>query len=252
MKRIALLACASVTVGACSTGVGRGTSETVHMTRVGMKEAVTAPLRDFNLMRKTVPEVLASAAEDPYRLPASTECPALVDEIRRLDLALGPDADIPRGAGKPTMSRRASHAASDAALDAVRDVTTGWIPFRSTVRRLTGASYNQDQMEDATQAGVVRRAYLKGLGLQQGCAYPAAPMPAPTKEVIAKEKPAAVVASATPTQVATPEQLPPAVMPTAGPLATPPPLPVLPTPAFSAPVQRIPPYDPPVLPGRRR
>lgn len=244
MKRIALLACATMTLGACASGVGRGASDTMRMTRVGMKEAVTAPLKDFNLMRQTVPTVLASAAEDPYKLPKRTDCPALVHEIERLDLALGPDADMPRGADRPTLHRRASHAASDAALDAVRDLTTGWIPFRSTVRRLTGASHNQDQMEDATQAGIVRRAYLKGLGLQQGCAYPAAPMPAPTKE-IAKKTSSAVVASVTPAQVATPEQLPAPVMPTAEPSA-PPPASWVPT---SEPVQKIPAYDPPRLPG---
>ncbi|MBW3558995.1 MAG: hypothetical protein KY449_04380 [Proteobacteria bacterium] len=244
MKRIALLSFAALSLGACSTAIGKGTSDTYKMTRLGMREAVTAPLSDFNLLRKKVPAVLEAAAEDPYKLPGDAECPALEDEIRRLDLALGPDADMPRGADRPTIGRRASHAASDAALDAVRDLTTGWIPFRSTVRRLTGASHNQDQAEDATQAGVIRRAYLKGLGLQKGCAYPASPLPAPTKEVlIAQEKPSTVVAEAEPAQVATPEQLPAPLMPTAEP--APPPLVLQP----GAPVQQIPPYDPPRRPG---
>ena len=243
MKRIALFSCAALTLGACSTAVGKGTGDTYRMTRVGMREAVTAPLSDFNLMRKKVPPVLAAAAEDPYKLPGDAECPALEDEIRRLDLALGPDADMPRGADKPTMRRRASHAASDAALDAVRDLTTGWIPFRGTVRRLTGASYNQDQAEDATQAGVIRRAYLKGLGLQKGCAYPASPMPAPTKEIVEK-KPSTVIASAEPTRVVAPEELPPPIMPTAEPAPV---APLVLEPART--VQRIPPYDPPRAPG---
>jgi hypothetical protein len=250
MKRFALLSCAAAALGACSTPVGKGATGTYQMTRVGMKDAVVAPLRDFNLMREKVPVVLTEAAADPYKLPGDATCPALEDEIRRLDLALGPDADMPRGADKPTMSRRASHAASDAALDAVRDLTTGWIPFRSTVRRLTGASHNQDQKEDATQAGVIRRAYLKGLGLHKGCAYPAAPMPAPTKEVLVAKKapapeaetPESQVASA---QVGTPEQLPPPVMPTAQPAPVPP---LLLQPVKE--VQQIPPYDPPKLPGR--
>lgn len=247
MKRIALLSFAALSLGACQTAVGKGTTDTYKMTRLGMREAVTAPLADFNLMRKKVPAVLEAAANDPYKLPGDAECPALEDEIRRLDLALGPDADMPSGADRPTMRRRASHAASDAALDAVRDLTTGWIPFRSTVRRLTGASHNEDQMEDATQAGVIRRAYLKGLGLQKGCAYPAAPMPAPTKEVIAAaKKPATVVASAEPPAVSPPEQMLPPERPVEeAPL--PPPAPLLINP--SAPVQEIPPYDPPRRPG---
>jgi hypothetical protein len=199
-----------------------------------------------------VPAVLLAASEDPYKLPGDAECPALEDEIRRLDLALGPDADMPRGADKPTMRRRASHAASDAALDAVRDLTTGWIPFRGTVRRLTGASYHEDKADDANQAGVIRRAYLKGLGLQKGCAYPASPMPAPTKEIASKTSDKKI-AAAEPTQVATPEELPPPLMPTANPLPVPglesaPIAPLVLEPATT--VQRIPPYDPPRAPSR--
>lgn len=244
MKRFALLGCAAMTLGACSTAVGKGTGDTYRMTRVGMKEAVTAPLTDFNLMRQKVPAVLTAAAEDPYKLPGDAECPALEDEIRRLDLALGPDADMPRGADKPTLRRRASHAASDAALDAVRDLTTGWIPFRSTVRRLTGASHNQDQAEDATQAGVIRRAYLKGLGLQKGCAYPASPMPGAKTEIAGKAK-GTVMATAEPAQVATPEPQP---APPALPAVEQPPVPPLRLEPAKT-VQQIPPYDPPRAPG---
>lgn len=248
MKRFALLSCAAATVGACSTPVGKGTGDTYQMTRVGMKDAVAAPLHDFNLVRQTVPPVLAAAAENPYAMPGDAECPALESEIRKLDLALGPDADMPRGADKPTIRRRASHAASDAALDAVRDVTTGWIPFRSTVRRLTGAAHNQDQKEDAVQAGVIRRAYLKGLGLNKGCAYPAAPMPGPAKPVVVatnepvKTTPAPAVQ---PVSEWTSPSLPAPEAPPEPALPPVPPLILQPTKA----VQEIPPYDPPRLPG---
>jgi hypothetical protein len=253
MKRFALFSCAALMLGACSTAVGKGTGDTYRMTRVGMKEAVTAPLTDFNLMRKKVPAVLLEASEDPYKLPGDAECPALEDEIRRLDLALGPDADMPRGADKPTMRRRASHAASDAALDAVRDLTTGWIPFRGTVRRLTGASYHEDKADDASQAGVIRRAYLKGLGLQKGCAYPASPMPAPTTEIASAKPDSKIAAAAETTRVATPEQLPAPLMPTANPAAAPAFEPAPLRPLVLEPgkaVQQIPPYDPPRAPSR--
>jgi hypothetical protein len=184
-----LVLSAALSLGGCATPVGKGASDTVRMTRVGLREAVAAPLTDFNLIRSKVPPVLAEAAKDAYHLPAGgAECAALIKEVRRLDLALGPDLDVPSNAGRPTIANRASHAASDAALDAVRDVTTGWIPFRSTVRRLTGAANNQDEIEDAVHAGAIRRAYLKGLGLQQGCEHPAAPLPAPTRELIVAQK----------------------------------------------------------------
>lgn len=171
MRRVpALVSCLSL--AACST-VG----DTFRMTGIGVGDAVTAPLKDLNLVRVKVPAVLREAAKDAYRRPARTDCAYLAHEIAQLDLALGPDLDVPRGAERTSLATRGSVAASDAALDAVRDFTTGWMPFRSVVRRLTGAAGDQDAMEDAVHAGGVRRAYLKGLGLQQNCPHPAAPLP---------------------------------------------------------------------------
>lgn len=171
--------------------MGKGAADTALMTRHGFRDAVSAPFKDFGLVKAKIPAILLEAEAEPYKRPARMDCPGLAHEVARLDLALGPDIDIPREASKPTMLVRGSRAASDAALDAVRDLTTGWIPFRSTVRRLTGAADNQDDVEDAVQAGSLRRAYLKGLGLQMGCAHPAAPLPAPTKEtIIAADTPA--------------------------------------------------------------
>lgn len=254
MKRFVVLSCAALTLGACASRVGQGTTSTVHMTRIGMKDAMIAPLKDFNLVRQEVPEILLAAADDPYKLPGAADCPDVEGEIRKLDMVLGPDADMPGRGERQSMEGRASHAASGMALDAVRDVTTGWIPFRGTVRRLTGASHAQDRFKDAQQAGVIRRAYLKGIGLQKGCAYPAAPMPAPTKELlVAQEKPVTQVAENTAsTIVATPDELPPATMPTAAP-APPPGPPQLPPLLLDVakPVQAIPAYDPPVAPKRR-
>ena len=235
MKRLSLPLLGALCLAGCANPVGRGAGDTMRMTRVGIGEAVTAPLKDFNLIRTKVPPALAEAAKDAYRLPGGkTDCVTLAAEVRKLDLALGPDLDVPRNAGRPTMGNRASHAASDAALDAVRDVTTGWIPFRSTVRRLTGAANNEDEMEDAVHAGAIRRAYLKGLGLQQGCPHPAAPLPAPTREIVVAQQPApapepAPAPAAAPVQAETPvpaDPAPPAALPTDAstpPLSLPPP-----------------------------
>ena len=171
MRALVVIAC-SLSLGACST-VG----STMRMTKNGVGDAVTAPLKDFNLVRVKVPHALARAAKDPYQKPDRFDCAFLAHEIGQLDLALGPDLDVPRGAERVGLRTRGAQAASDAALDAVRDVTTGWIPFRSVVRRLTGAAQNQDEIEDAVHAGGIRRAYLKGLGRQQDCPHPASPLP---------------------------------------------------------------------------
>jgi hypothetical protein len=73
------------------------------------------------------------------------------------------------------MSERAADAAAKAALDAIRDTTTDFIPGRSWIRRLSGAEQHSRQVQAAIQAGRMRRAFLKGIGMQANCAPPAAP-----------------------------------------------------------------------------
>ena len=50
-----------------------------------------------------------------------------------------------------------------------------FIPFRSVLRELSGAADHKRDFEAAIYAGAVRRGFLKGLGQQRGCAYPARP-----------------------------------------------------------------------------
>ena len=195
MKRAALVL-AACSLSACATTGNGMAGDAVLMTRNGMGDAVLAPFHDLNLVKRKIPAALVAAAEDPYRLPTPLNCETLVFEVQRLDLALGPDMDTPRTAGKVSMRARGADAISNAGLDAVRDLTTGWIPFRGVVRRLTGAEQHKDAVEDAVQAGAVRRAYLKGLGLERACPYPAAPLPGPGLMVAGDAAAAATVAAA--------------------------------------------------------
>lgn len=73
------------------------------------------------------------------------------------------------------LSQRASDAAAEAALDAIRDAATDFIPGRDWIRRLSGAEQHSRHVQSAIEAGRLRRAYLKGLGMRQNCAPPAAP-----------------------------------------------------------------------------
>jgi hypothetical protein len=50
--------------------------------------------------------------------------------------------------------------------------------FRSIVREATGAASNERALQAAFTAGMVRRGFLKGVGLGRGCKYPARPRPA--------------------------------------------------------------------------
>jgi hypothetical protein len=141
----------------------------------GLGAAVTAPLDDLNLRREEIPTVLLQAEANPYDLRNLTQCSTIAAELARLDEALGPDTDEPPAPDGSYMSERAADAASSAALDAIRDTTTDFIPGRSWIRRLSGAEQHSRHVQAAIQAGRMRRAFLKGVGIQRNCAPPAAP-----------------------------------------------------------------------------
>jgi hypothetical protein len=117
--------------------------------------AMAAPLRDINVVRSQIPDLLIKATVDPYA-PPQTGCEPLKAEIDNLDAVLGDDYDDPKddnkapGMGKPV-------------LGVVASTITDVIPMRGWVRRLTGAERHDQAVRDAIKAGFVRRGYLKGL-----------------------------------------------------------------------------------------
>ncbi len=141
----------------------------------GVGAAATAPLEDLNLRREYIPTVLLQAEASPYDLRNMNRCSTIGAEIARLNVALGPDLDEPPAPDGSTLGERAGDAASKAALDAIRDATTDFIPGRSWIRRLTGAEQHSRHVQAAIQAGRMRRAFLKGVGMHRNCAPPAAP-----------------------------------------------------------------------------
>ena len=144
--------------------------------RIG--EAVTAPLADLNLIRTKIPEALIEAKQDPYRHPADVTCPSIESEVAALNQALGPDLDIRRLVPEQDLLGKGGTLVGDSAIGALRDTTEGVIPFHGWVRKLTGAERHSKEVAGCIAAGIVRRAYLKGLGEAQGCEAPAAPLPA--------------------------------------------------------------------------
>lgn len=150
----------------------------VDQTRRGIGEAATTPLRDLNLMRQEIPVVLLAAKDAPYQTRTAFDCPSIAEEVAALDLALGPDVDVPDEEKRRDYYRLGAEEAADAALDAVRDAAEGAIPVRSWVRRLTGAQQHEKRIKEAIHAGSLRRAFLKGVGEQRGCMHPAAPLQA--------------------------------------------------------------------------
>ena len=135
-----------------------------------VSDAATAPLGDLNLVKAPIPSVLAEAQRRPYAAPADTNCTALAAEVRSLDEVLGADLDAPPSASNPGLIERGTHAVGDAAVGALRGAAEGLVPYRSWVRKLTGAERYSKEVAAAIAAGTVRRAFLKGMSVARGCA----------------------------------------------------------------------------------
>lgn len=168
LKPILLIAACGM-LASCNAGASiSGGTQTFN---AGLGQAVQAPLQDLNLRREGIPDVLLQARAAPYATQGLNRCSALSAEIALLDEALGPDIDDPATEEQATMDQQAA----GLALDAVRDTATDFVPFRSWVRRLSGAEQHSRDVQSAIRAGVSRRAFLKGVGMQRNCAPPAAP-----------------------------------------------------------------------------
>ncbi|MGJ7913953.1 hypothetical protein ACI48D_00545 [Massilia sp. LXY-6] len=136
-----------------------------------MGSAAAAPLKDLGISKEEIPAVLEKAKDNPYRMPAGRSCAAIAREIRELDEALGPDYDAPAVETKESLADKASDVAEDQAVGAVQRTAEGLIPFRSWVRKLSGAERHSKHVAASLTAGSVRRAFLKGLASSQHCAW---------------------------------------------------------------------------------
>jgi hypothetical protein len=148
---------------------------TVRQVGDGFGDAALAPLTDLNVRREQIPTVLLQAQANPYDRRNLNQCTTIGAEVARLDTALGPDRDEPPAPDSPTLNEQAQDALAEATLEAIRGATTDFIPYRSWVRQLTGAQARSKAVQDAVEAGRLRRAYLKGLGMRADCAPPASP-----------------------------------------------------------------------------
>jgi len=121
-------------------------------------EVVTQPVRDVGLDKKKIPPVLLDAADDPYSTRGASTCAALTGSIRELNAELGPDFGVD-AQGKKTSLAKVGGAA----------VVNSLIPFRGVVREVSGAAAADRRLAAATQAGIARRGFLRGLYTQRRC-----------------------------------------------------------------------------------
>lgn len=168
--------------------------------QASLQGALLAPLRDVNIMRDEVPKSLTGAQEAPYLDPQKASCAELAAMIAPLEAALGPDRGD--GAAPPKSGGRSM------VLGALADVTRDVIPFRGVVRRLSGASRQDQKVREAREAGQLRRAYLKGFASANGCYGPPQQVaersdPPPPPVQVAQVAPVAV------TPISAPAETPP-------------------------------------------
>lgn len=153
MKTLSLILCCILCV-ACTT---RDTDKD----KKEINNALTSPLKDLNLIREKIPEVLLKAEEDPYAVPVVSSCQGLKQEIQALDQVLAPDIDQKNEKTSDRLQLSAD-AVGDASLDAIKRTTESVIPYRSWVRKLTGAERASKMVANSIKAGNLRRAFLKG------------------------------------------------------------------------------------------
>jgi hypothetical protein len=140
----------------------------------GAGRAIRQPFHDLNMMQDQIAPVLLRAEQRPYDLAGVNSCNDVLNRVAELDLALGPDVDLP----KLKRKRSASGAdfAAGAALDAASSAAEHFIPMRGTIRELTGAQRYDNHVKHAVLSGETRRAFLKAVGMTHNCSWPAAPI----------------------------------------------------------------------------
>lgn len=121
------------------------------------KEVATQPGRDVGINKPEVPAVLAEAADDPYSLEKVRTCGQITNAIRALNVELGPD--FGEEPGKKTSILKAGSAA----------VVNTLLPFRGIVREVSGAASADRRIAAATQAGIARRGFLRGIYTNRAC-----------------------------------------------------------------------------------
>ncbi|WP_216822149.1 hypothetical protein [Novosphingobium sp. TH158] len=126
-------------------------------------DVATTPLSDLNLKKGEIPPQLIAAQNRPYDLAGMSRCQNIAAAVGELDVLLGEDIDIVDSSGSTSTGKLA------------QSVVGAFIPFRGVIREVSGANSQERRLQIAIRAGMARRSFLKGVGLQRRCRYPARP-----------------------------------------------------------------------------
>ena len=166
------LLAASLALASCSTG---RTADT----RRGVSGAASIPLRDVGLIRPEIPMLLRNL-DYPYSTASLNDCASVAREIAQFDAVLGPESYQP-GPNRNVWDRSGDFV-EDQTIEAAESTAQDLIPFRSWVRRLSGASRAERDALRAVANGQQRRTFLRGYGASLGCPNMIPPPPPPEQE----------------------------------------------------------------------
>lgn len=125
-------------------------------------DVATTPISDLNIRKDEIPQLLIEAQEKPYDLGNLGRCNQLAAKIGEFDALLGDDIDLPQTPGARVSAGRMA-----------QSVVGSLMPFRGIVREISGANDQRRKVQAAIEAGYARRSFLKGVGQERGCRYPA-------------------------------------------------------------------------------
>jgi len=167
MHRFAIAALALVTLAASCASRPEGEDQRRGANDNSLTHAAATPLRDVGLMRPDVPEMLRTL-NYPYKTELlARDCAAILVEIGRLDAVLGIESYQP--GQEQHLAARISGQAGDYAVGAVAGAAADLVPYRSFVRRISGASAAERRAAAAYAMGETRRSFLRGYGHALDC-----------------------------------------------------------------------------------
>lgn len=140
--------------------------DTVADTFESAVDTVKSPLVDVGISKKDIPQKLQITANNPYASLSSYKCKAIIAELTELDELLGPDPyGIVAGQEAPKKGQYLETGVSFAQNQAIGMVGSkvNFIPFRSVVRKISGADSHAKAVSRAYESGQLRRAFLKGV-----------------------------------------------------------------------------------------
>ena len=159
LARILMVGLVALAAASCSTG---RTADT----RRGVSDAAYIPFRDVGLIRPESPLLLRNL-QYPYSTVTLRDCAAVTREIGQLDAVLGPESYQP-GPNRNIWDRSGDFV-EEQAIDAAESTAEDLVPFRSWVRRISGASRAEREALRAVANGQQRRTFLRGYGASLGC-----------------------------------------------------------------------------------